>query len=43
MDFLQLFFGFIGRVLLGWEPSPFVEPAATGWREKGGSQIDPDG
>ena len=43
MDFLQLFFGPIGRLLLGWEPSISFDPGTTIVRTKGGIESDPDG
>ncbi len=43
MDFLELFFGLMGRLLLGWGPSVSYETGTTAVREKGGHQIDPDG
>lgn len=43
MDFLQLFFGLMGRLLLGAEPSGSFGPGATTVPTKGGPEYDPDG
>lgn len=43
MDFLELFFGLVGRFLLGGGSPASYETEAIAVRQKGGHQIDPDG
>ena len=38
MDFLGIFFGLFGQILLGWEA-----PVVSGGMEYSGHHIDPDG